>query len=67
MHNKLGGMPWNCSTVRYTPKHGSWLNKAEIKVTRLSSPYQHRMELHAHTGAKETLLLNQADTVLAPT
>ena len=23
---------WNCFTVHYTPKHGSWLNQAELEV-----------------------------------
>ena len=23
---------WNCFTVHYTPKHGSWLNQAEIEI-----------------------------------
>jgi transposase len=33
---KLGGMLWNRFTVHYTPKHGSWLNQAEIAVSLLS-------------------------------
>jgi hypothetical protein len=33
---KLGGLLWNCFTVHYTPKHGSWLNQAEIEVSLLS-------------------------------
>jgi hypothetical protein len=24
---------WNCFTVHYTPKHGSWLNQAEIEIS----------------------------------
>ncbi|HKD05760.1 MAG TPA: transposase [Bryobacteraceae bacterium] len=23
---------WNCFTIHYTPKHGSWLNQAEIEI-----------------------------------
>jgi hypothetical protein len=33
---KLGGMLWERFTVHYTPKHGSWLNQAEIEVSLLS-------------------------------
>jgi len=32
----LGGLLWNRLTVHYTPKHGSWLNQAEIEVSLLS-------------------------------
>jgi DDE superfamily endonuclease len=33
---KLGGLLWERFTVHYTPKHGSWLNQAEIEVSLLS-------------------------------
>ena len=33
---KLGSMLWDRFTVHYTPKHGSWLNQAEIEVSLLS-------------------------------
>jgi transposase len=33
---RLGGLLWNRFTVHYTPKHGSWLNQAEIEVSLLS-------------------------------
>jgi hypothetical protein len=33
---KLGGLLWACFTVHDTPKHGSWLNQAEIEVSLLS-------------------------------
>jgi hypothetical protein len=33
---KLGGLLWDCFTVHYTPKHGSWLNQAEIEVSLFS-------------------------------
>jgi transposase len=33
---KLGDLLWNRFTVHYTPKHGSWLNQAEIEVSLLS-------------------------------
>jgi hypothetical protein len=29
---KAGGWLWNRFTVHYTPKHGSWLNQAEIAI-----------------------------------
>jgi len=33
---KLGGLLWEQFTIHYTPKHGSWLNQAEIEVSLLS-------------------------------
>jgi transposase len=33
---KLGRLLWERFTVHYTPKHGSWLNQAEIEVSLLS-------------------------------
>ncbi len=30
---EFGGMLWNRFTVHYTPKHGSWLNQAEIEIS----------------------------------
>jgi transposase len=29
---KIGGLLWDRFTVHYTPKHGSWLNQAEIEI-----------------------------------
>ena len=29
---KTGGLLWDRFTVHYTPKHGSWLNQAEIEI-----------------------------------
>jgi hypothetical protein len=29
---EMGCEIWNCFTVHYTPKHGSWLNQAEIEI-----------------------------------
>lgn len=29
----IGGLLWNRFTVHYTPKHGSWLNQAEIEIS----------------------------------
>ena len=28
----MGSEIWNRFTVHYTPKHGSWLNQAEIEI-----------------------------------
>ena len=33
---KAGGWLWKRFTAHYTPKHGSWLNQAEIEVGLLS-------------------------------
>jgi transposase len=33
---KLGSLLWDRFTVHFTPKHGSWLNQAEIEVSLLS-------------------------------
>ena len=30
---KIGGYLWSRLTVHYTPKHGSWLNQAEIEIS----------------------------------
>ena len=32
----LAGSIWKCFTVHYTPKHGSWLNQAEIEISLFS-------------------------------
>ena len=33
---ELGGEIWDRFTVHYTPKHGSWLNQAEIEISLFS-------------------------------
>jgi hypothetical protein len=33
---KPGGWLWERFTVHYTPKHGSWLNQAEIEISLFS-------------------------------
>lgn len=33
---KAGGWLWGRFTVHYTPKHGSWLNQAEIEISLFS-------------------------------
>jgi len=33
---KLGGLLWDRFTFHYTPKHGSWLNQADVEVSLLS-------------------------------
>jgi transposase len=32
----IGGLLWDRFTVHYTPKHGSWLNQAEIAISMFS-------------------------------
>jgi hypothetical protein len=34
--DKVGGEVWDRFTVHHTPKHGSWLNQAEIEISLLS-------------------------------
>ena len=34
--DQAGGWLWNRFTVHYTPKHGSWLNQAEIEISLFS-------------------------------
>jgi hypothetical protein len=29
---RIGGLLWKRFTVHYTPRHGSWLNQAEIEI-----------------------------------
>jgi hypothetical protein len=33
---RIGGLQWDRFTVHYTPKHGSWLNQAEIEISLFS-------------------------------
>ena len=33
---QFGGEIWSCFTPHYTPKHGSWLNQAEIEISLFS-------------------------------
>ncbi len=33
---KIGGLLWDRFPVHYTPKHGSWLNQAEIEIGSFS-------------------------------
>jgi len=35
---KIGGLLWKRFTVHSTPKHGSWLNQAEIEISLFSRP-----------------------------
>lgn len=32
LSENIGGLLWERFTVPYTPKHGSWLNQAEIEI-----------------------------------
>ena len=55
----IGGLLWDRFTVHYTPKHGSWLNQAEIEISlfsreclgprRIPSPRDLRREAQAFT------------------
>ena len=36
-----GGSLWDRLTVHYTPKHGSWLNQAEIELSLVSRRWRH--------------------------
>jgi hypothetical protein len=33
---RIGGLLWERFTVHYTPRHGSWLNQAEIEISLFS-------------------------------
>ena len=33
---EIGSLLWERFTVHYTPKHGSWLNQAEIEISLFS-------------------------------
>jgi hypothetical protein len=65
---KIGGLLWERFTVHYTPKHGSWLNQAEIEISLFSrqclglepkdEPQQrhHQLAVHAQEGTPEVRL-----------
>jgi len=36
--NQFGSQIWDRFTVHYTPKHGSWLNQAEIEIGLFCAP-----------------------------
>jgi hypothetical protein len=36
--DKIGVWLWNLFTVHYTPKHGSWLDQAELEISLFSRP-----------------------------
>jgi transposase len=73
---EAGDWLWNRFTVHYTPKHGSWLNQAEIAISLFSRQCLGRrrigdqasshdpVELHAQAGSQEVWLHNYAVTVL---
>ena len=54
---KIGSMLWERFTVHYTPKHGSWLNQAEIEISLFSRQCLGKRciasirELHSQAGA----------------
>jgi len=51
---KAGGWLWDRFTVHYTPKHGSWLNQAEIEISLFSRQClgQRRIPSSAPCGGK---------------
>ncbi len=42
---KAGGWLWDRLRVHYTPKHGSWLNQAEIEISLFSRQYLGRRRI----------------------
>jgi hypothetical protein len=53
---EAGDWLWNRFTVHYTPKHGSWLNQAEIAISLLGNAWANarigdRASLRKQTGA----------------
>ena len=47
---KQGRYLWSRLKVHYTPKHGSWLNQAEIELSLMS---RHGVAPHSHAGFVE--------------
>ena len=42
---RIGGCLWQRFTVHYTPKHGSWLNQAEIEISLFSRQCQRQRRI----------------------
>jgi DDE superfamily endonuclease len=59
---EIGGEVWDRFTVHYTPKHGSWLNQAEIEIGIFSRqclgkrriPDLHTLRREAHAWNRRT-------------
>jgi len=43
---------WERFTVHYTPKHGSWLNQAEIEISLFSRQCLGRQKSHRSDNCK---------------
>jgi len=57
---RAGAALWNCLTVHYTPKHGSWLNQAEIEISLFSRQCLGRRRIpDLSTLRREARLWNQ--------
>jgi transposase len=58
--DKAGGWLWNRFTVHYTPKHGSWLNQAEIEISLFSRQCLGKRRIgDLHSLAKEAEAWNR--------
>lgn len=49
---KIGGLLWECFTVHHTPKHGSWLNQAEIEISLFSRQRLSQRCIPSFTGLR---------------
>src|SRR5438309_9354945 len=57
---KAGGWLWNRFTVHYTPRHGSWLNQAEIEISLFSRQCLGKRRIpHRKTLRRETRAWNR--------
>ena len=57
---EIGGEVWDRFTVHYTPKHGSWLNQAEIEIGIFSRQcLGNRRIPDLHTLRRETRAWNR--------
>ena len=50
---KAGGWLWDRFTVHYTPKHGSWLNQAEIAISLFSRQCLGRRRIADQTSLRK--------------
>jgi transposase len=53
---ECGECPWKRFSVHYTPKHGSWLNQAEIEISLFSRQClgRRRFPIWPHSNARRT-------------
>ena len=58
---QTGGRLWNRLTVHYTPKHGSWLNQAEIELSLYSRQCLGKRRIPSLDGLRqETRIWNRS-------